>query len=185
MRHEMNDLNPAEICAPRFANGIMEVEQEIATSDKGCDSFAKPVLADALQGQDGKNEHLHEAGEHWTEPSIWVGKEAAIMSDKDETAGSLTIAVGDKGQPSVEIDMAKYQAHLDDPSLSDEQKEEIIKALWSIMMAFVDLGFGVHPAQEVCGKQGSKLDVSQHKDSNESKPVDKLTVEFERASDDT
>lgn len=185
MKHYMTDLKPAKICAPRVANGIMEVEQEFVTSDMALTKSAKPVLADALQGQDGNYEHLHEAGEYSTAPSIWVGKEAAIMSDDDEVTGSLNIAVGDKGQPSVEIDMAKYQAHLDDPSLSDEQKEEIIKALWSIMMAFVDLGFGVHPAQEVCGKQGSKLDVSQDKDSNESKPVDKLTIEFERASDDT
>lgn len=184
MKHDMNDLKPAEICAPLAASGIMEVGQEFVASGMARTNSAKPALADALQGQDGSCEHLHDTGEHSTAPNIWVGKEATTMSD-DEATSSLNIAVGDKGQPSVEIDMAKYQAHLDDPSLSDEQKEEIIKALWSIMMAFVDLGFGVHPAQEVCGKHGSKLDVSGHKDSNKSKPVDKLTVEFERATDDT
>jgi len=34
-----------------------------------------------------------------------------------------------------------YQDYLDDPSLSDDQKEEIIHALWTIIIAFVELGF--------------------------------------------
>ncbi|KAA8607296.1 hypothetical protein, partial [Salipiger aestuarii] len=28
----------------------------------------------------------------------------------------------------------------------------ITKALWSIIVGFIDLGFGIHPLQEVCGK---------------------------------
>jgi len=59
------------------------------------------------------------------------------------------VAVPATPRPSVEIDTAKYQKYLDDPSLSEDQKEEIIKALWVILTAFVDLGFGVHPAQQV------------------------------------
>ena len=107
------------------------------------------------------------------------------MNDNDGDLESLVLSLGEAGKPSVEIDVAKYQAYLDDPSLSEDQKEEIINALWSIMVAFVDLGFGVHPAQEVCGKPASKLDVAGDKDSNESKPVDTLSKTFERASDDT
>ncbi|UWQ83108.1 hypothetical protein [Leisingera caerulea] len=62
-------------------------------------------------------------------------------------------------RPRIEVDVAFYQDMLDDPSLSDEQKKQIIEALWSIIVAFVDLGFGVHPAQAAnpCGKDDIPL----------------------------
>lgn len=50
------------------------------------------------------------------------------------------------------VDVTKYQALLDDPNLSQAQKEEFLRALWSIVVTFVELGFGVHPLQEVCGQ---------------------------------
>lgn len=180
MRHNMNTLKPAEICAQRAANGIMEVEQEFVTSDMALTKSAKPVLADALQGQDGKNEHLHDAGEHSTAPSIWVGKEVSAMTDKPNSPAKRV----------VEIDTAKYQSYLNDPSLDEATKQEIVEAIWSIIVNFVDLGFEVHPLQEAqgpepCGKLTQGLDAKAGKDSNESKPVHALTNEFERASDDT
>lgn len=85
-----------------------------------------------------------------------------------------TIAFTATPRPSVEIDTAKYQKYLDDPSLSEDQKEEIIKALWLIITAFVDLGFGVHPAQQVLDQEGGDqallvLDEGGEIDSNELK----------------
>lgn len=59
-------------------------------------------------------------------------------------------------RPIVTLDVAKYQAYLDDPNLSEEQKEEFLQAIWSIMVSFVDLGFGVHPLQEVCGQDSEE-----------------------------
>jgi hypothetical protein len=50
------------------------------------------------------------------------------------------------------VDVKKYQALLDDPTLSEAQKDEFLRALWSIVVTFVELGFGVHPLQEVCGQ---------------------------------
>lgn len=68
---------------------------------------------------------------------------------------------------SVEIDVEKYQAYLDDPSLSDDQKEEIIHALWTIIIAFVELGFGVSPTQQACGQLEKELDPCAKVDSDE------------------
>jgi hypothetical protein len=34
-------------------------------------------------------------------------------------------------------------------NLSEVQKREFLEALWSIVIAFVDMGFGVHPVQSV------------------------------------
>lgn len=55
-------------------------------------------------------------------------------------------------RPVLTVDVQKYQALLDEPGLSEEQKEEFLQALWSIVVTFVELGFGVHPLQEVCGQ---------------------------------
>lgn len=55
-------------------------------------------------------------------------------------------------RPIVTVDIEKYQALIDDPALTQEQKEEFLQALWSIVVTFVELGFGVHPLQEVCGQ---------------------------------
>mgnify|MGYP000507132102 CR=1 FL=1 len=52
-------------------------------------------------------------------------------------------------QPIVGVDVEKYKVFLDDPALTEAQKEEFLQALWSIIVAFVELGFGVHPLQEV------------------------------------
>jgi len=53
-------------------------------------------------------------------------------------------------RPIVGVDVEKYKAFLDDPALTEVQKEEFLQALWSIIVSFVELGFGVHPLQEVC-----------------------------------
>ncbi len=108
----------------------------------------------------------------------------------DDLSQDFCFALDKAAKPSLGIDTAKYQAYLDDPSLSEAQKEEIVQALWSIIVAFVDLGFGVHPLQEVldqeaCGKLGATLDDKRVKDSNEIKPISDLNKAFERASDDT
>ena len=54
--------------------------------------------------------------------------------------------------PRVEIDVQKYQHYLDDCDLSEVQKAQFLEALWSIIATFIDLGYGIHPIQEVCGK---------------------------------
>ena len=53
--------------------------------------------------------------------------------------------------PSVTVDWEMYAAMLDESDWTDDQKRELIETLWTIVLAFVDLGFGVHPAQS-CGQ---------------------------------
>ncbi|WP_299632610.1 hypothetical protein [uncultured Roseobacter sp.] len=53
---------------------------------------------------------------------------------------------------ALKIDVAKYQAMIDDPGLSEDQKREFIEALWTIVIAFVDLGFELHDTDLACGK---------------------------------
>lgn len=54
----------------------------------------------------------------------------------------------------LKVDIERYQSYLDNADLTPVQKEEFLQAMWLIMMSFVEMGFGVHPLQEVCGKDG-------------------------------
>ena len=54
--------------------------------------------------------------------------------------------------PTLTIDWDAYLPFFDDDDITDDDKRQMIEALWSIMVSFVDLGFGVHPIQQVCGE---------------------------------
>lgn len=58
--------------------------------------------------------------------------------------------------PHLTLDLEFYQSYLDCPHFTDTEKREMVEALWRIIVTFVDLGFGIHPAQqtdaEICGK---------------------------------
>ena len=45
------------------------------------------------------------------------------------------------------LDIDTYQALLDDPELSEDQKREFIETIWSIVVQFVDMGFGIEATQ--------------------------------------
>jgi len=56
---------------------------------------------------------------------------------------------GERGQrPSLTIDYALYEKYLAESDWSENEKREFITTLWSIIVNFVDLGFGVHPLQQ-------------------------------------
>ena len=58
------------------------------------------------------------------------------------------LSVQHSESPAVlECDTEKYSEHLDEPDLSEERQAEMLQTLWSIMAAFVDLGFGVDSVQ--------------------------------------
>ena len=67
-------------------------------------------------------------------------------------------------RPIGTVDVEKYQSFLDESDLTDSQKEEFLDAIWSIVVSFVELGFGVHPLQEVCG-QNSEICSQRPKDA--------------------
>lgn len=54
------------------------------------------------------------------------------------------------------VDWALYERYLAEADLTDEEKRQFLEALWSIVVSFVDLGFGVHPAQQACGQLHDK-----------------------------
>lgn len=75
---------------------------------------------------------------------------------KDETRNPETSDLSDDFRASARsvltVDVEKYQSWLDSSEMSQAQKEEFLQALWSIVVSFVELGYGVHPLQETCGQ---------------------------------
>ena len=64
----------------------------------------------------------------------------------------LKLGFDKSAKPILTVDVEKYQGYLDDTNMTDAQKEEFLHGLWHVIVNFVELGFGVHPLQEVCGK---------------------------------
>lgn len=48
----------------------------------------------------------------------------------------------------LEVDIEKYQVLLEDPSLDAEQRAKFLTALLSVVIAFIDLGYRIHPVQQ-------------------------------------
>ncbi|MCP4184980.1 MAG: hypothetical protein GY761_16975 [Hyphomicrobiales bacterium] len=88
-----------------------------------------------------------------------------MMNDKDHKTISPGNAVGapprNYERPSLTIDYDLYWHYLDNSDMPDEQKRELIEALWYLVVSFVDLGFGVHSAQlasrESCEQDGGLI----------------------------
>jgi hypothetical protein len=75
--------------------------------------------------------------------------EAAVTEDSvHEPLGSRLGAVASR-RPALTLDVARYEAMLADPALSEAERTAFLEALWGIVVAFVDLGFDIHPLQRV------------------------------------
>jgi len=46
---------------------------------------------------------------------------------------------------------------LEDSDMPLDQQKELIETLWSIVVTFVDLGFDLHPVQQICGEMDDPL----------------------------
>jgi hypothetical protein len=56
-------------------------------------------------------------------------------------------------RPILKIDYELYESHLKNSDLSEIEKQAFLESLWSIIVGFVDLGFGVHPLQQACEQE--------------------------------
>ncbi len=60
--------------------------------------------------------------------------------------------------PTLKIDVDYYKSYLDDMDIPEEQKRELVETIFSIVLQFVDLGFGIAPVQQAMneGQKESK-----------------------------
>lgn len=61
---------------------------------------------------------------------------------------------------AIAFDARAFIQHLSECDWSDEEKCAYVQMIWEILVQFIDLGFGAHPLQQVCGQVGGSLDLS-------------------------
>lgn len=77
------------------------------------------------------------------------------MKDELITTGTTGLSenFASSAQRVLTIDVERYDQYMRDTGMNAEQKEEFLRAMFSIVMTFVELGFGVHPLQQVDGQE--------------------------------
>ncbi len=80
------------------------------------------------------------------------------MSDKTPIISDEESSDRTASPPTLTIDYAKYEALLDGGDLTAAEKRQVLDALWSIIVGFVDLGFRVHPLSEIAGEFGDRAE---------------------------
>lgn len=60
--------------------------------------------------------------------------------------------------PPLKLDVARYEELLADFDMSEEERVALLQAMWNIVVSFVDLGFDLHPLQQIAtaAEQDSK-----------------------------
>lgn len=161
-----NSKPAAKICASQNDNDILKDVVVITTQSQ--DAMKKAVSAVAPgNGNATDNPECSHDGPRAALGNRFVsagrnGKESVIMNNGNDSrvgldsvpalSKALGMALETAPTKMLKVDVEKYQTWLDDTALSEEQKGQILEALWKIVLCFVDLGFGVSPLQEACGQ---------------------------------
>ena len=57
------------------------------------------------------------------------------------------------------LDYELYEHYLEDSDLTEAQKREFLDALWSVIVSFATLGYGVHPLQQVTSDTCEQVEI--------------------------
>ena len=50
--------------------------------------------------------------------------------------------------PHLQFDWQLYASMLDDSDIAEEQKQQFLECLWSLIVNIIDMGIGIHPLQQ-------------------------------------
>ena len=73
---------------------------------------------------------------------------AALRADHDANDATRDLNI-----QSLRFDPKDYEQFVADYDLTEAQRVDLMQAIWSIMVACVDLGFGFSPLQHVLGNE--------------------------------
>jgi len=68
-----------------------------------------------------------------------------------DPAGLPEDSTAPRGYAALQFDPAAYMHFVEDDDLTEEQAVELLRAIWSIVVSFVDLGYGLDPVHQVVG----------------------------------
>lgn len=72
-----------------------------------------------------------------------------IRSNEDDKITEEALELSISQRPSLTLDVSRYQSYLDGANLSCEEKAAYLEALWTMIVCFVELGYGIHPLQNM------------------------------------
>lgn len=81
--------------------------------------------------------------------------------------GDISAPAAQTPLPPLRFDVDEYRKYIEDEDLTEAQAEELLGAIWAVMVAFVDLGFGIHPVQQAMDRSRGKAELP---------PLDRATV---------
>lgn len=80
------------------------------------------------------------------------------MAGNDNTQEIFLPSAHSQTRPLVlTFDPDAFRDHLEDFEMSGADETAFLKALWSILVGFVDLGFEIHPVQQAIGAAGPEI----------------------------
>lgn len=68
--------------------------------------------------------------------------------------------------PKLTFNPDDYADYVADLELTPEQQRELLEAMWALIVAFVDVGFGIHPIQHALAKAHPEFDCVELPDLN-------------------
>lgn len=63
---------------------------------------------------------------------------------------------GIRPRKALTLDLAAYAPFLESADIPEAEKTALLEALWQVIVGFVDLGFDIHPVQQVCGQNAAQ-----------------------------
>lgn len=72
-----------------------------------------------------------------------------VSAKRDESDSASNLRLNPEKWPKLAIDVEEYLHFLDECDWPEDQKREFIKALWQIIVGFIDLGFPLLPSHKV------------------------------------
>lgn len=78
-------------------------------------------------------------------------------------------------KPALSVDFIKYAHHLEGLDLTEEDKRELLQALWLVACEFVSLGFDLHPVQQVRKDEENETKVIQNSRLLEENKISSLS----------
>jgi hypothetical protein len=75
------------------------------------------------------------------------------------------------GFPALSFDPAEYRKFVEDSDLSEAQQQELLEAVWVIIVGFVDLGFHIHPVQQALDAREGDVNKNHARLAADSAPM--------------
>ncbi len=73
------------------------------------------------------------------------------------TDDSLPVSGDTAAFAALSFNPAEFAAYVADFDLSEAQQRELLETVWTMMVGFVDLGFRIHPVQQVLPEDDVKI----------------------------